>query len=174
MQSGIYPLKESNQDPRLSYCDMTQQGYFNDALEIPIGMLEIFSGSGRVIFAATRKDGYVHDGEVITFDTKIIDTANAFDANTGVLKVPVSGTYFFSASSGNEPGGSYEYVYFYINDKLDDRVLRWDYDDNSIMGSSWTAMLKTGDEVKLSVVAGTLYAAENYKIKFSGYLLKEA
>ena len=36
IKSGIYPLKEIDQSPRIAYCDMSKQGYFNSETESPI------------------------------------------------------------------------------------------------------------------------------------------
>ena len=171
MQSGIYPLKESNEDPRLSYCDMTQQGYFNPNLETPIGMLETFSGSGRVMFAASKYSEAFYSGD-ITFDSEIIDTANAFDRLSGNFNVPVTGTYHFSFSAQNHCDDSeYDRVYVYKNGNSDHRVLM--AIDCTFTGASWTMSLNKGDDVKLRVTTGELYSKSDYITHFSGYLIKE-
>ena len=173
MQSGVYPLLKPN---RLSYCDFSQQGYNNEAIEIPIGKIETFSGSGRVIFSASRySNGDINSGHDITYDEALIDTASAMDLDNGIFKVPTHGVYQFSFTANNHccDKEEYEIVDIYVNGRQQFRAEYWWESTGTYTSRSWQMELKHSDQIKLRVTHGSIFANSDMPISFSGYLLKE-
>ena len=172
VQNGIYTLQGQNEDPRLAYCDMSEQGYFSD-LETPIGTLETFSDSGRVMFSVSKRS--TSGIGVIIFDEVIQDTANGYDANTGVFKVPTSGVYDFTFSAHNDCRDPY--VFLFKDGVKEAIIYEWNDGDaggcSMTGGSTWTMNLKKDEEITLQVTAGSLLGGLEQSITFSGYLRQE-
>ena len=180
MKSGIYTLQDQNLDTRLAYCDMSQEGYIEADLETPIGFIQASTYPYEVAFSVSRETGSVGSENDITFDTVIEDNANAFDPDTGIYVVPVSGQYELSTIGllyCNNYGD--QRVYLFINNRQDIMVLRkysnsnGEYDSCTQTSSSHIVKLKKGDQIKLRVTQGSINGSTDYKIYFSGHLINE-
>ena len=174
LTSGIYPLQEENQAPRLGYCDMSINGYLEADLETSIGYLEAFPNPGRIIFSAYKQDNTgTFDGDV-TYNVLVENVGGGMDIETGVFTTPQDGLYTFSFSGETYNAGSYTYVRIYKNG-AEEFVNRNDQGSDENWGQishTWLSDLKVGDKINVKVTDGYMYSNSIHRITFNGYLVK--
>ena len=129
------------------------------------------SDFGTVAFAAMKKSsdsGYV-TGDV-TFDELLLETpSDSFDVSTGIFTIPRSGTYFFSLSTYSNRD-SFIRMYMYVNNAQSEPGAI--QSDGQSISFQWSKKLAANDKVKMRVVTGKIYCADNYRTYFHGYLVK--
>ena len=142
-------------------------------LEVRLSSLEKAKEPGRVIFEAWQNNGLFGTNEDVTYDDIIIDTANAMDKSSGTYTIPISGVYQFSFSTLKSES-RYILVHFYVNGDQKFVAAYWE-NIEIYSGRSWKMSLKQGDEVKLRVTNGIIFAVSEplVPISFSGHLLHE-
>ena len=122
--------------------------------------------------------GTVEPG-IIKFTEATINVGNSVDPNTGIFTATISGVFFFTFSSmtsmsvtGTGPTGNTE-VEILKNDVRFNII----YDNNgnkkhNNLNSSWMMALQEGDQVKLKVKNGKLFAISAIHLIWTGQLLK--
>ena len=178
MKSGIYPLKENNETPKLAYCQMEVDGYDDPAIEQRLGYWELSSYSqGEVYFSARKTDIGDFTGK-ITFNEILINKGNGFTGTTGVFRAPTSGFYSFTISgrqnSHNNEGALYIDVLrngsheFYIVDTASNS----EHGYYNALSFTFQLYLSKNDYINLEVNPNDImYASSSYPMYFSGYLI---
>ena len=176
LTSGIYPLQDENQAPRLGYCDMSINGYLDVNLETSIGFIEAFPTPGRIIFSAYKAEGGDFSGDV-TYSTLVENVGNGLDISTGVFSCPQSGLYMLSFSGLAINDAGYTIVKIYINgveDFLLGSYISADRNNDQI-SHTWVVDLNVNDAVNLKITDGLMTSKPNDpndRITFNGMKIK--
>jgi hypothetical protein len=131
---------------------------------------------GGVMFAAIHSqevNGYEID---IGFTDSISNVGQGFDVSSGVFTAPVTGTFEFSFSAlTGIHGKSYAFV-----DVIKNGAIMFRFGDfNEVtgyynsFGHVWQSILQKGDEMKLRLYNGAIYANPTQLISFIGHLVAE-
>ena len=121
----------------------------------------------------TYNNNHIQPG-IIKFTEAPINLGNSVDPNTGIFSATTSGVFFFtfsSTTSSREAGLSEVEI---LKNGVRFNII---YDSNgnnkyNNLNSSWMMSLQEGDEVKLKVRNGELFANENINLIWTGRLLK--
>ena len=121
----------------------------------------------------TINNNHIQPG-IIKFTEAPINLGNSVDPNTGIFSATTSGVFFFTFSSmtSNQEAGRSEVEI--LKNGVRFNII---YDSNgnnkhNNLNSSWMMSLQEGDEVKLKVLNGELFANENINLIWTGHLLK--
>ena len=176
LTSGIYPLQEENQAPRLGYCDMSINGYLDADLETSIGYLEAFPNPGRIIFSAYKQEGDTFSGDV-TYTGLVENVGGGMDTATGIFTTPQDGLYMFSFSGVTHRREDYIVrlrIYKNGGEEFDIYTSQnKEYDVfESTISHTWLSDLKVGDKIQLKLEQGYMFSDDDVRISFNGYLVK--
>jgi len=130
------------------------------------------SNAKSVVFNAIRNTGNHFKGD-ITYDVVPTNIGNALNADTGVFRAPFDATYEFNFV-GYMPNSETIWIQFFKNGGVE--TPNWIFHDeggkvSQTLSYQWMMELKAGDELKLSVVQGNLYAASRNPVVFTGQLV---
>ncbi len=123
----------------------------------------------------TRTGSFWPENTFITYKTKLTDTHNAMNTETGLFTAPFSGTFGFVFYAELYCDGGYRDLYIHHNGARSKSIYRCVGSSSSdFSGSSiyFALSLKQGDEV--GIFSGTASVViENYPAKFTGFLLQK-
>jgi hypothetical protein len=161
--------------PRMALCDMVNTiGYEDETMEILVGYLDPTSIPGGVMFGAVSDslEGSIIDQD-ITFEYTVSNIGNAFDASTGIFKVPVDGTYQFAFSTYDQSSTTRAYVQVFKNGtKVFSVVSSHPAEIANRFGHTWQMSLKKNDQINLHI-AGTIWSSNAHPVSFIGKLVAE-
>ena len=120
--------------------------------------------------------GYLEESSIIKFAEAetTINIGNSVDLNTGIFSATTSGVFFFTFSSTTSSRKAGTTGVEILKNGVRFNLI---YDNNgnnkyNNLNSSWMMSLQEGDEVKLKVWDGELFANENINLIWTGHLLK--
>ena len=172
-RSGIYNLKDDNESPRVSFCDMSKDGYIGANLETPIGFIDTLAIPERTMFSARQTSKSFTDQEYITFNFVDYDIGNGLDKDSGTYTVPEDGTYLFTFKAE-----THEKLGNVIEIRLNnvEQEIIFNQDDNNLsyetVSHAWQPTLKKGDNIRFYVRYGTFFSNSEIHTVFNGVLIK--
>ena len=111
---------------------------------------------------------------MITFDRAPINVGGSMKPLKGEFEAPVRGIYYFSFSSmtSDQVMGTTG-VYIYKNGAQFNVIYESHGNEKyNNLNSSWMMRLDQGDEVKMKILQGKLFANVNIHLIWTGHLLK--
>ncbi len=126
-----------------------------------------------MFFYVLRNTNYLTANSVVPFEVTKLNVGNAMNTATGTFVAPRAGKYFFAFSGVSYSDNSFDsYIQLQLNGVGVGRCMGNDLFETFSLQS--VLQLRTGDQIRLYLQAGTIYDNDNHQTHFVGFLLEES